>query len=989
MEEGRYVQRKQRYLQRASILLRVLVIGSLLVGLVPPIYMDPPATTSNLPIDQAALSNKLPLTDPLKDRLTPRTLLDEFLPETTTVHAAPIHALDTAVIEPAISPDSVDTAVRYVTLDETLSSIQSTMQAAGVCDGGSDDLGGAVWRDTNSDGLQDVDEAGFDGTNNGPIIVSAYDSSGFVISSTVGVTGTYVFDDLYLGRIGDDAHIRLEFSGLPADYRGSVPGSDNGTSIQFHSAGTCEADFAIHTPDRCEVNARGVGVNGTSIGASGEWLYIGDPNNPADGSSYSTTVNSSPVVHNDADQIGYGSVSQGYWIADRQITLRDYLAFLNDVDPANGPVDWEGGLLTEGIVQYNAGLPLGERWSAASYSCDGQNITSPDIENTAVNFISFILIARFANWAATGDVNQGAYTFASTTDVVTHITAVDENWPGVRIPTEDELYKSHYWDETNSTYNLFASTTLEASGIPILSGLNSDGTYTVPNGNVYDRTFLGTCFVLWQVGQGGQSAYGLYGVSGDSHDMFFPKNSTMPTSFHAVRPGHQGQSESFMRSSYRLETVLAYNAHDGIYYPSPSFRLASASDPCNRGLSIGNRVWLDNDADGIQDPNEDSLPSITVTLYDITGTQIANATTDANGEYYFIDATDPRLDTIYSTTVPSHIGVVPTTTVVGGLLPNTDYTIRVGLTQTALNTYTLALPNVDSGTTISDAVDSDAIVLGNQAVITLTTGDLGYNDHSFDIGFTPAQIAIEKILNTPDPVIPGAAVTFTIRITNTGAVTITTLPLTDTYSNTYLTYISATPSANTAATGQVTWNDLTEANSNGFGQDLAPNGVFDVVVTFIAALDTSSLPNSATINTAQVYTHTVTDTVQILNPTNVVLSSRDVTVEMIDGDSVVVLSWSTVNENDIVGFHVLRLDKGEDGTMGDPVRLTSDADIIVAQGASTGADYRYEDVTGDVNANHHYILEMVMADGTRPLMDMGTVDEEPSGWMVYLPVLRK
>ena len=92
-------------------------------------------------------------------------------------------------------------------------------------------------------------------------------------------------------------------------------------------------------------------------------------------------------------------------------------------------------------------------------------------------------------------------------------------------------------------------------------------------------------------------------------------------------------------------------------------------------------------------------------------------------------------------------------------------------------------------------------------------------------------------------------------------------------------------------------------------------------------------------------THTVTDTVRIFAPTNVVLVGREVIVQ----EDTVVLMWSTVDETAIVGFHVLRLDEAG----GEPVRLTSDAEMIWAEGASTGTDYRYEDVTGDVDANHH------------------------------------
>ncbi|MCB0185262.1 MAG: hypothetical protein KDE31_13400, partial [Caldilineaceae bacterium] len=100
-------------------------------------------------------------------------------------------------------------------------------------------------------------------------------------------------------------------------------------------------------------------------------------------------------------------------------------------------------------------------------------------------------------------------------------------------------------------------------------------------------------------------------------------------------------------------------------------------------LEIGNYVWEDLDMDGIQDPSEQPIPGVQVTLYDITGTQIATATTNSNGEYYFIDETDPRLSTIYSITVPSHVGVVPSASAVGGLLPNTQYQIRIDTTQTA------------------------------------------------------------------------------------------------------------------------------------------------------------------------------------------------------------------------------------------------------------------------------------------------------------------
>ena len=52
-------------------------------------------------------------------------------------------------------------------------------------------------------------------------------------------------------------------------------------------------------------------------------------------------------------------------------------------------------------------------------------------------------------------------------------------------------------------------------------------------------------------------------------------------------------------------------------------------------VEIGNYVWFDTDADGIQDPCEAPIPGLRVELFDATDTKIGEATTDANGHYYF------------------------------------------------------------------------------------------------------------------------------------------------------------------------------------------------------------------------------------------------------------------------------------------------------------------------------------------------------------------
>ena len=54
--------------------------------------------------------------------------------------------------------------------------------------------------------------------------------------------------------------------------------------------------------------------------------------------------------------------------------------------------------------------------------------------------------------------------------------------------------------------------------------------------------------------------------------------------------------------------------------------------------AIGNRVWIDENADGVQNPGEPGLPNVSVELYDASGvTLLDSVVTDLNGTYLFPD----------------------------------------------------------------------------------------------------------------------------------------------------------------------------------------------------------------------------------------------------------------------------------------------------------------------------------------------------------------
>ena len=170
-------------------------------------------------------------------------------------------------------------------------------------------------------------------------------------------------------------------------------------------------------------------------------------------------------------------------------------------------------------------------------------------------------------------------------------------------------------------------------------------------------------------------------------------------------------------------------------------------------IQVGNRIWIDEDKDGIQDAGELALPNIKVALYDSTGTKISEVTSNALGEYYF--------DTL---------------NIVGGkLLALSRYEIRIA--KTAIND-TLKLTESNTGT--SDLLDSDADLVGANYVIPVLTGNYGENSHTYDFGFAP-ELPDLKVTKTSDKSIvkKGQNVKFTVTIKNEGKGKATSVKLED------------------------------------------------------------------------------------------------------------------------------------------------------------------------------------------------------------------
>ncbi len=130
------------------------------------------------------------------------------------------------------------------------------------------------------------------------------------------------------------------------------------------------------------------------------------------------------------------------------------------------------------------------------------------------------------------------------------------------------------------------------------------------------------------------------------------------------------------------------------------------------------------------------------------------------------------------------------------------------------------------------------------------TGSGGVNDYSVNASATllTTSYQISKTLLDPASGLAGMndTVRFSIVVTNTGATTLQTVPLTDTYNTTYLTYQSATPASNdNTDDGTINWSNI--ANAAG-GGSIAPGATRTITVTFKAKAPT--LPGGNTTNQA-------------------------------------------------------------------------------------------------------------------------------------------
>ena len=205
-------------------------------------------------------------------------------------------------------------------------------------------------------------------------------------------------------------------------------------------------------------------------------------------------------------------------------------------------------------------------------------------------------------------------------------------------------------------------------------------------------------------------------------------------------------------------------------------------------LELGNYVWHDLDGDGLQDDGESGISDVTVALYTCSGNILIDTTsTGANGIYTFTNLS------------------------AGGYYVSFD--LPAG--------YAFSLQDQGS----DDEIDSDVDPGTGQT--TCINVAAGHDDYSWDAGMYPHfGVAVDKVA---PPTVVNGVMTFTIRITNTGPITLEIVPLADHFDGP-IEYIGGSPPADVVdnVAGDLTWTDLTTSTLG----NMDPGAVFIVETVF-------------------------------------------------------------------------------------------------------------------------------------------------------------
>lgn len=263
---------------------------------------------------------------------------------------------------------------------------------------------------------------------------------------------------------------------------------------------------------------------------------------------------------NAADTTGYGAVAYEYKIAKNETTIGQYREFLNAAAKSDPYALYN---INMGYDSYTAGITRSGFAGSYLYA------VLPGIANKPITYVNWFDAARFCNWLhngqGTGSTETGAYTLNGAMSGIYAVNPGAQTW----IPSEDEWYKSAYYDASKGDSGGFwqfpnQSNALKGNTIGVAGAANYwDGDYVGYPG-----------MALTDVGAYGANSDSFYGTN-DQGGNVWEWNDAIIGSARGLRGGSWIHNTYGLQSSDRNDNGISPTIENR----SIGFRVATVPEP--------------------------------------------------------------------------------------------------------------------------------------------------------------------------------------------------------------------------------------------------------------------------------------------------------------------------------------------------------------------------------------------------------------------------
>ncbi len=527
-------------------------------------------------------------------------------------------------------------------------------------------IGDRVWNDVNGDGVQDPSEAGLNG-----VTVQLLDGTNTVVATTTtSGDGNYTFSNLAAGTYTVKIVAASLPPGVAETYDLDGVGTANQATLTLNTAeNRTDVDFGYQgtasVGDRVWIDTNGNGVQDPGEGGiNGVQLQLLDGAN-----NVLATTTTSGDGNYSFSRLNGGTYSVRVVTSSLPAGVTETYDFDGVITPdiATFPLN-PGDSRTDIDFGYRGTASVGDRvW------LDSNGNGTQDAGENGINGVMVQLLDASSNVIATATTTgDGNYTFSN-------LTAGNYS---VRVTPPAGLVE---------TYDLDGVATANVASFPLAAGQNRTDVDFGYRGtaSVGDRVWLDSN------GNGAQDA-GEAGINGVTVQLLDSSNNVVATATTSGDGNYTFSNLTAGNYSVRVTPPAGYAETydlDGIATANvASFSLGAGQNRTDvdfgyRGIaSVGDRVWLDSNGNGIQDAGEAGINGVTVEILDSSNTVVGTATTSGDGNYTF-----------------SNLGA---------------------------GTYTVRVSNLPAG--VAETYDLDGVATANQATFSLAAGQ---NRTDVDFGY--------------------------------------------------------------------------------------------------------------------------------------------------------------------------------------------------------------------------------------------------------------